>query len=414
MPPSFLSIMLRLLFLLVLDIYTYQAVKTAFPDKTWLKITYWAVHFLVYLAMGLFMEFGSRGADAKLSYVFWFFSAIIALYVPKLLISTILLFEDGGRLIRWILSKLQTTPIDADPVAAISRSKFLNRIALLAGAVPFAAILNGMIRTKYNYQVNRIKVPIKDLPADFEGFTITQISDLHTGSYDNKEAMSRGIDLVNDQKSDVIVFTGDLVNFSLKEVEGFEEVYKKLTAKEGVFSVLGNHDYYGIKDRNFSDKSLPYFEQLRNIHKSYNWNLLMNQNALIQRGDSTLAIIGVENQGKGPYFPREGDLKKAAEGTENAAVRVLLSHDPTHWREEVLKAFTDIDLTLSGHTHGFQFGIEIPGFKWSPAKLMYPEWAGLYQEARQFLYVNRGFGFLGFSGRVGIRPEITVLELVRA
>lgn len=408
-----LSIILRILFLFILDLYAYQAVKTAFPDKSWVKLAYWGFHIVLYIAVtAMILTFKEN--SLKLSQVFWIFSGIIALYVPKLLIVIVLLFEDISRVFRALYQLIAAKPIDGNPSSAISRSRFLSQLSLIAGAVPFVAVLNGMIRTKYNYKVNKIQIPIQDLAAEFQGFTITQISDLHTGSYDNKSAMERGIDMVNEQKSDVILFTGDLVNFKLDEVEGFKEIYAKLTAKDGVFSVLGNHDYYGIKDRNFSNKSNPYFQQLRDIHASYNWNLLMNQNATIQRGDKTLAIIGVENHGKGEYFPREGKLHEAIKGVENADVKVLMSHDPSHWDEEVNKKYKDIHLTLSGHTHGFQFGIEIPGFKWSPAKLMYPRWAGLYQEAKQYLYVNRGFGFLGFSGRVGIRPEITVLELVKA
>lgn len=408
----YISMILRILFLFALDVYTYQAVKAAFPDKPWIKFAYWGLHLIIYAAVTFLILRGEQ-SNWKLSHIFWIFSGIIALYVPKLLIVIVLLFEDITRAFRWV-GHLISPPIDVNPSNAISRSKFLSQLALVAGTVPFVAIVNGIFRTKYNYKVNKITLPIIDLPAEFQGFTITQISDLHTGSFDSKVSMEKGIDLVNAQKSDVILFTGDLVNFKLAEVEGFHPIYSKLTAKEGVFSVLGNHDYYGIPHRNFSDKTQPYFQQLKDIHASFGWNLLMNQSAAIQRGDKSLAIIGVENQGKGPYFPREGRLGDAIKGVENANVKILMSHDPSHWNEEVTTQFKDIHLTLSGHTHGFQFGIEIPGFKWSPAKLMYPQWAGLYQEAKQYLYVNRGFGFLGFSGRVGIRPEITVLELVQA
>ncbi|MBX7242493.1 MAG: metallophosphoesterase [Bacteroidia bacterium] len=413
----YLSVLIRIALLLLLDFYTWQAVKTVFPDKPWIKWGYWGFHILLYIAMALLIQ---GIGQIKIRYSFWFFSAIIALYVPKLLIVSVLLMEDITRIVRWIWVNLFPSDKPEIPLNTISRARFLSQLGLIAGAVPFLAILNGMIRTKYDYKVNRIKVPVKDLPQEFEGFTITQISDLHTGSFDSKAAMERGIDLVNAQNSDTIMFTGDLVNFKLDEVEGFKEIYSKLKAKEGVFSVLGNHDYYGLKDHNFSDKSHPYFQKIKDIHSSYGWQLLMNQHALIRRGEKSLAVIGVENQGKKPaegqraYFPREGKLPQAYAGAESAEVKVLMSHDPSHWDEEVITDFKDIQLTLSGHTHGFQFGIEIPGLKWSPAKLMYPRWAGLYQDSQQHLYVNRGFGFLGFSGRVGIRPEIAVLELVKA
>lgn len=407
----YLSVLIRIALLLLLDFYTWQAVKTVFPDKPWIKWGYWGFHILLYIAMALLIQ---GIGQIKIRYSFWFFSAIIALYVPKLLIVSVLLMEDITRIVRWIWVNLFPSDKPEIPLNTISRARFLSQLGLIAGAVPFLAILNGMIRTKYDYKVNRIKVPVKDLPDAFNGFTITQISDLHTGSFDSKSAVSKGMDMINEVKSDLIVFTGDLINFHVKEVEGFEAIYSKLTAKEGILAVLGNHDYY-YPDREAPDSERDaHFEKVTKVHGTYGWKLLRNENHIIEREGKKLAILGVENWGKSPYFPKKGDLELAKKGAEETEVKILLSHDPSHWGAKVMPEHKDICLTLSGHTHGFQFGIEIPGFKWSPAQFAYPQWAGLYQEAEQFLYVNRGFGFLGFSGRVGIRPEIAVLELVKA
>lgn len=414
--PNTFSIILRILFLCLflftIDLYTYQAFKTIFPDKPWLKWAYWGFHVLLYIMIGGVISFVSSGT-MKSSQLILFFSVIIALYIPKLLIGAVLLLEDVTRLFRWIASFFIKTEGNVSTGHKISRARFLSQTALALGAIPFIAIINGMIRTKYNYQVSKVKIPIIDLPVEFEGFTITQISDLHTGSYDDLDAVSHGMDMVNAQNSDIIVFTGDLINFNIKEVEGFQPIYSKLKSKEGVLAILGNHDYYHSHQSEDKAEQEALFKEVTSTHAKYGWKLLLNENHIIQRGEAKLAMIGVENWGKG-RFPKQGKLDVAIKGTEDSHVKVLLSHDPSHWDAIVRPEFPDVHLTLSGHTHGFQFGVEIPGFKFSPAQWMYPQWAGLYQEGKQYLYVNRGFGFLGFSGRVGIRPEITVLELVRA
>lgn len=410
---STISILIRVLFLFLIDLYAYQAFKTIFPDKTWLKIVFWGFHILLYAAMGALIPSMFNGS-IKESHIFLFFSLIIALYIPKALIDIVLMVEDISRFVRFIASFFTENKVIAPHGHQISRARFMSQTALVLGAIPFVAIINGIIRTKYNYQVNKIKIPILDLPAEFEGFTITQISDLHSGSFDNLDEVARGMDLVNAQKSDIIVFTGDLINFNIKEVEGFQPIYSKLKAKEGVLATLGNHDYYYSNREAGKEEKAAHLEKVAGTHATYGWKLLRNQNHIIQRGEAKLAMLGVDNWGNSQYFPQEGKLDLAIQGAEEAQVKVLLSHDPSHWDAVVRPEFPSVNLTLSGHTHGFQFGIEIPGFKFSPAQWMYPQWAGLYQQAQQYLYVNRGFGFLGFSGRVGIRPEITVLELVRA
>lgn len=428
MAANIFSIFLRLFLFFLIDLYAFQAFKTAFPDKTWVKAAYWLFHLLSYCALAAGFYFMAQG-QLKVKYMFWVVTAFIALYVPKLIVVLVMFLEDITRLFRfvWQLISPSEKVYEASVGETISREKFLSKTALILGLIPFGSILYGAIRTKYDYKINKIKVPIENLPDEFEGFTITQISDLHTGSFDSKSAVERGISLVNEQKSDMIVFTGDLVNFKIEEIEGFEDVYRQLKAKEGVYSVLGNHDYFGggfekaekvingelIQYRKYL-KDDAHFQKVIAAHKSFGWNILLNENVILQKNDKKMALIGVENSGKLPHFPDEGDLKKAVQGTEDSHFKILLSHDPSHWDREVRKEFKDIALTLSGHTHGAQFGIEIPGIKWSPVKYMYKQWAGLYSENKQHIYVNRGFGFLGFSGRVGIRPEITVLELVKA
>lgn len=410
---STISILIRVLFLFLIDLYAYQAFKTVFPDKPAVKIGYWVFHLVLYIGTGILLPMLFNGS-VKPSHIFLIFSGIIALYVPKMLISLVLGVEDITRLFRFIASFFTQNELIAANGHKISRARFLSQTALVLGAIPFIAIINGIIRTKYNYQINKIKIPILNLPTEFEGFTITQISDLHSGSYDDLDAVSHGMDLVNAQNSDIIVFTGDLINFNINEVEGFQPIYSKLKSKEGVLAILGNHDYYYTNREADKAEKDAHFEKVTSTHATYGWKLLRNENHIIQRGQAKLAMLGVDNWGKGPYFPKEGKLDLAIKGAENADVKVLLSHDPSHWDAIVRPEFPGVHLTLSGHTHGFQFGIEIPGFKFSPAQWMYPQWAGLYSEGEQHLYVNRGFGFLGFSGRVGIRPEITVLELVRA
>ncbi len=409
----FVDVLIRFIFLFLLDLYTWQAIKTVFPDKPMIKWGYWGFHILLYLSTLLLTGGGGMG-QIKVKYTFWFFSCIIALYIPKLLIVSVLLIEDLSRVIRWIWGMFSKHEVPESPTNTISRARFISQLGLFAGAVPLLAILNGMIRTKYNYKINRVNIPIKNLPDSFEGFTITQISDLHTGSFDNKSAVRKGMERINELRSDLIVFTGDLINFNVKEIEGFQEIYSVLSAKEGILAVLGNHDYY------YSNREAPeaeknaHFEEVTRQHATFGWKLLRNESHLIERNGEKLAILGVENWGKSPYFPQKGDISLAKKGAEEATVKILLSHDPSHWNAKVRPEHQDISLTLSGHTHGFQFGIEIPGFKWSPAQFAYPQWAGLYQEGEQYLYVNRGFGFLGFSGRVGIRPEIVQFTLVKA
>ena len=290
------------------------------------------------------------------------------------------------------------------------RRKFIRNSGLTIAAIPFASMLYGITKGKYNFKINKVSLEFKNLPKSFHGFKIVQISDIHSGSFDSKQAIIEGIDLVNRQDADIILFTGDLVNNDSREIQPFINDFKKLNAKNGIFSVLGNHDYGDYKKWNSTLEKKENMDLLYEYQDKMNFQLLNNQNKIISKNGEKIAIIGVENWGN-PPFPQRGDLDEAIKGLKNEQFKILMSHDPTHWAKKVLPHKTNFDLTLSGHTHGMQFGIEIPGFKWSPIEYIYPQWADLYKKAGQYLYVNRGFGFLGFPGRAGIMPEITVIEL---
>ena len=287
-------------------------------------------------------------------------------------------------------------------------------MAIGLAAIPFASLLVGMIRGKYNYKVLHYALEFDDLPEAFDGFTLTQISDIHSGSFDNAKKVNYGIDLINQQQSDVILFTGDIVNNKAEELLPWKAAFGRLKAKEGVYSVLGNHDYGDYVEWGSREEKAANLQLLFDTQKEMGFKLLLNETHFIEKGGQRLALVGVENWGKGG-FKKAGDLEKAIEEVKADDFKVLLSHDPSHWEAQVLPHPYPFHLTLSGHTHGMQFGIEIPGwFKWSPVKWRYKQWAGLYQENKQWINVNRGFGFLGYPGRVGIWPEITVISLKRS
>ena len=291
----------------------------------------------------------------------------------------------------------------------ISRSAFLQKAGLLTASVPLVALSTGIaIGGAYRYKVHRKKLAFSNLPSAFNGLKIVQISDIHSGSFYNKEAVKKGVDMLMDLKPDVVFFTGDIVNERAEEMDEYFEVFNKITAPMGVYSILGNHDYGDYYDWDTNEERNLNFEAVKKIHKKLGWQLLLDEHIYLEKDSEKIAVLGVENWGKG--FHKIGDLRKAYNNC-NSDFKILLSHDPTHWEEEVTKDYLDIDLTLSGHTHGAQMGIETHNFKWSPIQLRYSRWAGLYSKNNQKLYINRGFGFLGYPGRIGIWPEITLLEL---
>ncbi len=414
-----------------IDIYAYQAFIKVFGNTRWLKLIYWGITGLLFAGMIGLAIGNAMSAQVPPRAGMLMGTIMLILLVPKLLLASFMFVEDITRGIRWVALQF-SGPTEESLMSKgpnkISRSKFLSQSAIIVAGIPFLHLLYGAVKGKYDFIVRRIQVPIPNLPAAFEGFTITQLSDIHTGSFDSKSAVECGIDMANEQGSDIIFFTGDLVNDKATELTGYEPIYSKLSAPLGVYSILGNHDYGDYAQWPSQEEKDKNFEKLCQAHGQLGWKLLKNQHQIIEKDGAKLALVGVENWGKG--FKQKGDLQGAiqtpfapsSEGetatpVSEADFRILLSHDPSHWEAEVQEHPLHFDLTLSGHTHGMQFGVEIPALniKWSPIKWRYPQWAGLYtDDKKQHLYVNRGFGHLGYLGRAGILPEVTVLELVKA
>jgi uncharacterized protein len=350
----------------------------------------------------------------------WLFSFFLTLLLTKLFFCLVLLLGDIGRLlygiVRAIAAPRPRTGVtgatrDAGDPFIPARRRFISEAAVLVAAVPFAGFLYAMIRGKYDYRLHRVTLYFDDLPAAFDGFTITQISDIHSGSFDNKAAVQRGIDLARAQHSDLFVFTGDLVNNAAWEIEPYIDSFGALKAPFGQFSILGNHDYGDYVTWPSSDEKAANLERLKAHHKTLGYRLMLDENTVLEKDGQRIALIGVQNWGRG--FIQVGDLDKALQGVDKDAFKICLSHDPTHWEDKIRYHPTTIHLTLSGHTHGAQLGVETDHFRWSPVQYRYLDWAGLANEKDRYLYVNRGFGFLAFSGRLGIWPEITVLTLKR-
>lgn len=402
-------LVLTILIFVVLDYYAFQSFKTLVKGNIW-YIIYWVL--TVGVVANFFIQIFTFDRSAN-GIPFRFSFALILLilfYVPKIIIVITLLGEDVFRLFAYLNDRFINTPTDGK-AAFQGRRKFISQIALGLAAIPFASILYGVIKGKYNFKVLKYKLHFEDLPEAFDGYRLTQISDIHSGSFDNPEKVKYAVDLINEQQSDVILFTGDIVNNKATELEPYVSVFDKLRAKDGLYSVLGNHDYGDYVRWNSDAEKSQNLESLKALQKQIGFDLLLNENRFIERNGERIALLGVENWGKGG-FKKAGDLAKAKTGVTKEDFKILLSHDPSHWEAEVVPDDYHYHLTLSGHTHGMQFGIEIPGwFKWSPVKWRYKQWAGIYQDLGQYINVNRGFGYLAFPGRVGIWPEITVIEL---
>ncbi len=398
-------LLLFLLFIALIDWYSFQAFKTLSQLQAWVKIGYWVFSIIVYffIAYGL-LTFNRGLINPNIGRMV---SLLVLSLVPKLIIIVFLFGEDILRLFTGTFHFLAGSQ---DGEFLPNRRKFISQTALVLSAIPFLGILHGVLIGKYRFRVISHTLEFDDLPAEFDGFTITQISDIHSGSFNNKKKLEYGIDLINQQKSDVILFTGDLVNNQSKEMEPWIETFKRLKAPMGKYSILGNHDYGDYMTWPSKEAKVANMMRLFEIQEELGFRLLRNENVKITKAGASIDLIGVENWGKG--FAQYGDLPKAVANLSDQSFKILMSHDPSHFDEEVKNFSQFIHLTLSGHTHGMQFGIEIPGFiKWSPASLRYPKWAGLYEELGRYLHVNRGFGVLAFPGRVGIWPEITVLKL---
>lgn len=394
----------------LLELYTFRALKSKWNSYSgWfrktLKISFFT--FLSLAALSLILMLSAGSFLPRYINNFFFGFLMINLFV-KLALAIVFLVDDLRRISIYTKRKISKKS-RLEKGEKITRSDFLVRAGIIAAALPAISYPLGMVIGPYNYKVRREKIKFSNLPASFRDLKIIQISDIHAGSFYDKEAVNRGIDMLMDEKPDVVFFTGDLVNDTATEMENYMDVFSRVQAPMGVYSILGNHDYGDYRSWNSDQEKAENLEQVKQVHAKLGWRLLLDEHIYLQKGEEKIAVIGVQNWGAG--FHQIGDLKKAYEGVE-APVKILLSHDPTHWDEQVRKEYKDIDLTLSGHTHGAQMGIETHGFKWSPISLRYEKWAGLYQEENQFLYVNRGYGFLGYPGRIGIWPEITVIELV--
>jgi len=406
----FISIML------LLDTYIFQVVKSVCQNispkaRTIIYVIYWGITVLAVVGFLLFVFTDPDLLPRKLRT--YLFATILGLFMAKLVGFVFFLLDDFRRLIQWAAGKLfyNNTEGETSVGDGISRSAFLSWLGLAAGGGLFTTLVYGY-SNKYNYKVKNIQLAYDNLPAGFKGIKILQISDIHSGSFMDKKAVQHGIDMILAQNADIILFTGDLVNDKATEMKDYMDVFNQLKAPMGVYSTLGNHDYGDyVSWPNGGITKAQNLENVKKLHGELGWRLLMNEHVILKRNGDEIALLGIENWSAKARFPKHGRMDLAYPGTEKY-FKILMSHDPSHWDAQVKPDYSDVDLTLSGHTHGMQFGIEIPGFKWSPVQYMYQEWAGLYEDAKQKLYVNRGFGFIGYPGRVGIMPEITVIELI--
>lgn len=403
-----LSFLLLLAFiLLLLDYYLFSTYKQTFRRKKWVNSAlfnriYWSFTILLLALAVVSVLFPIP--------IFWRRLAIfgyLLVNVSKLCSLPLLLLD---RLIKNLTKIQKIKAITVEKYPKISRSAFLHKAALLSASVPLAATGYGILKGAYDYQIKNVTLTLPNLPKSLKGLRIAQLSDIHAGSFFYDRGVQAGIDLLVAQKPDLIFFTGDLVNNETSEMRHYVPMFSKIKAPLGVYSSLGNHDYGDYKIWQTPTAKAKNFADMLQMHKTLGWDLLMNENRLLHFGQDQLAIIGIENWGMG-RFPKYGRLDLAIKGTEQAAIKLLLSHDPSHWRAEVLRKYQDIDVSFAGHTHGFQFGLRLPHFQWSPAQYLYPEWAGLYQDGASQLYVNVGYGFLAFSGRIGMPPELTIFTL---
>ena len=403
--------------MILLDIYVFQVLKFISQSagaKTKLIIysVYWVISAsaILFLMILPYLSFEQQPKVLRNT----IFAVIAGLFFAKLIASVFFLVDDIRRGIQWAAGKLFFSNTEGETMqegTKITRSIFLSWIGMIAGGGLFGSLVYGF-GNKYKYHIRKQRLSFANLPASFKGLKIVHISDIHSGSFTDKHAVAHGVEKILAEKPDLVLFTGDLVNDMASEMKNYMDVFSRLNAPMGVFSTLGNHDYGDYVQWPSMEAKKENLERLKNVHGELGWRLLMNEYVELTRGDEKIALLGIENLSAKARFPKYGDLKKAYEGSSSYPFKILMSHDPSHWDAQVRPLYPDIDLMLSGHTHGMQFGVEIPGFRWSPVQYIYKQWAGLYEEGNQKLYVNRGYGFLGYPGRVGILPEITVLELV--
>ena len=390
----------------IVELYAFQVIKTVSRSK-WILIVYAVISVaaIVFITYEL-MKFDRSVGQTKATLIT--LGLLLLVLLPKLVLTFVLLLEDVTRILIGTVTHFMGHNSDS---FLPERRKFVSQVAIGLAAVPFLSLIYGMTIGKYNYKVIRQTLFFPDLPDAFDGFKITQISDIHSGSFDDENKIKYAIDLINEQEADLLLFTGDIVNAKADEMHPWIDIFKGINKHEyGKYSILGNHDYGSYLDWKSEKAKADNFVAIKDLHRQIDFKLMLNENVKIKRGKDEIALIGVENWGK--HFGEFGDIDKASENVTTTDFKILMSHDPSHWEYIVKQHPKNIQLTLSGHTHGMQFGIEIPGyFKWSLAKYIYKQWAGLYEEFGRYVYVNRGFGFHAYPGRVGIMPEITVFEL---
>ena len=402
--------------MLLLDLYFFQAVKNVSQNlspraKTVVYAVYWALTILAVIGFLLFVYTEQQFLGRKIRT--YLFAVVIGLFLAKITALVFFLVDDLRRGIQWLAGKLFFNNTDMNSMSGdgISRSTFLSWLGIAAGTTLFGSLVYGFTN-QYKYQIKRVKLAFDNLPAAFTGLKIIHISDIHSGSFMDKKAVQHGVEMIMKENADLILFTGDLVNDKATEMDNYMDVFNKLKAPMGVFSTLGNHDYGDYVQWPINGVSKEQnLINLQKVHAQLGWKLLMNEHAVLQKDGAEIALLGIENWSSKARFPKHGRMDLAHTGTEKYPFKILMSHDPSHWDAQVKTDYTDVDLMLSGHTHGMQFGVELPGFKWSPVQYMYPQWSGLYESEKQKLYVNRGFGFIGYPGRVGQLAEITVIEL---
>ncbi|MBM3918038.1 MAG: metallophosphoesterase [Sphingomonadales bacterium] len=424
-------LLIVLLFWLGIDLYFYQAIKTVFKGKqnNLISRIYIGLCVLLYALIGVSITL--NGAPAALNYRNLIVSVLFIGFIIRLLALPWLILDDLRRLLIWIKKAIsqqiftrksfrsdtstrpKATFADATETGkGITRSEFLSKGAIITAGIPLVGLVYGAVRGAYAYTLHRVTLSFPNLPPSFDGFTLVQLSDMHLGSFGSHRDVERGLKMAMDTAPDCVVFTGDLVNNRSDEALPWLSLLKQIRAPHGVYSILGNHDYGDYQQWDSPQAKLDNMSLMHKIQADAGWNLMRNEHRLLEKNNERIVLIGVDNWGSGRRFSQYGDLAEAVKGICDDSFQILLSHDPSHFEEVVRKNFPQIDLTLSGHTHGMQAGIEIPGVvKWSPSSWVYPHWAGLYTFGRQYLYVNRGFGFLGYPGRLGIWPEITHITL---
>ena len=399
--------------MLLLDFYVFQIIRflsqSAGPKtRSILFISYWTISVLSLIILFLLPLFENFPRSVRST----LFAITIGLFLCKLIASVFFLVDDLRRGIQWLSGKLFFRNTEGETIEneGITRSVFLSWFGLAVGGGLFGSLIYGF-SNKYNYKVKKISLKYPNLPPSFKGIKIAQLSDIHSGSFADKAAVQKGVERVLSLNPDLILFTGDLVNNKADEMTNYIDVFNRLKAPMGVYSILGNHDYGDYVAWGDALAKKTNLDMLKQVHQQMGWRLLLDEHVLLEKNNEHIALIGIQNWSALKRFPRYGNLSKAYQGSESIPFKILMSHDPTHWDAEVRSKFPDIDLMLAGHTHGMQFGVEIPWFRWSPVQYVYKQWMGLYEEGAQKLYVNRGYGFIGYPGRVGILPEITLIEL---